>query len=180
MFCKEFNFYTKKSSFGDLLRPTSGPEVDTISTLSSPCHVSLLVSRKSIICNDLELISQFPRSFNAFTYTWGSDQGICSWIVEWLPSPDGEGMMPSLPEIHPNWEIKCLMPGFFFSIFCSLTITVFWTFSPKIPLFTILYLLKGREKDPVCKLSSCIYDMTSYENLASESINSHCFSKFNK
>lgn len=94
------------------MRPTSGQELNIISTISSPCHVPLLVSRKSIICNNLELIPQFPRSFNEFTYTWGSDQGICSWIVEWLPSPDGEGTMPSFPEIHPNWEINCLMPGF--------------------------------------------------------------------
>lgn len=168
------------SSFGDLLRPTSGPELDTVSTISSPCHVSLLVSRKSIICNDLELISQFPGSFNAFTYTWGSDQGICSWIVEWLPSPDGEGTMPSLPEIHPNWEIKCLMPGFFCFNFFFINYNSLLDIFLQDTSFTILYLKKVEKKIQHVKLSSCIYARTSYENLTSESFNSHCLFKFKK
>lgn len=130
------------------MRPTSGQELDIVSTISSPCHVPLHVARKSIICNDLELIPQFPRSFNEFTYTWGSDQGICSWIVEWLPSPDGEGTMPSFPEIHPNWEINCLVPRFFCVsfFFLSLTVKLYWTFSSRLPPFTLLYLLQGRKK----------------------------------
>lgn len=166
-----------KSSFGDPMRPTSGRELDTISTISSPCHVPLLVSRKSIICNDLELIPQFPRSFNEFTYTWGSDQGICSWIVEWLPNPDGEGTMPSFPEIHPNWEIKCLMPGFFVCQFFSLT--------EKAPLdiffqATSLYPSISATKIQDVILPSRIYARTLHENLASESVNSHCYSKFQK
>lgn len=176
-FFKEFNSYAKKSSFGDLMRPTSGWELATISTISSPCHVPLLVSRKSIICNDLELIPQFPRSFNEFTYTWGSDQGICSWIVEWLPNPDGEGTMPSFPEIHPNWEIKCLMPGFFVCQFFSLT--------KKTPLdisfqATSLYLRESATKIQDMILPSCICTRTLHGNLASESVNSHCYSKFQK
>lgn len=74
-FFKEFKSYAKKISFGDFLRTTSGPELET-TTISYLCHVYLLVCRKSIICSDLKLISQFPRSFNKFTYTWGSDQSI--------------------------------------------------------------------------------------------------------
>ena len=159
------------------MRPTSGQELDTISTISSRCHVPLLVSRKSIICNDLELIPQFPRSFNEFTYTWGSDQGICSWIVEWLPNPDGEGTVPSFPEIHPKWEIKCLMPGFFVRQFFSLTkknaLDIFFQ-------ATSLYRSISTTKIQDVKLPSCTYTRTFHENGASESINSHCYSKFQK